>query len=156
MAVVSYGFWKDKLGENPNVIGQTMRIDSYPFVVIGVAPPGFYGDTVGDIQDLWVPVTMQEKLVPGRKWLESYNASWLHLIGRLKPGLSVQQAAANVNLVKQQLVKGPLRAKLNKDDLENLKQAKIQVSPGGGGFSELRGDFQQPLILLMVNCCAWC
>ncbi|HEY2499307.1 MAG TPA: ABC transporter permease [Candidatus Angelobacter sp.] len=150
VAVLSYSFWKSKLGETPNIVGQTLRIDNYPFVVIGVAPPGFYGDTVGDMQDLWVPVTMQEKLVPGRKFLESYNASWLHLIGRLKPGVSVQQAAANVNLVKQQLVNGPLSGKLTKDDLESLKNAKVEVSTGGGGFSDLRGDFQRPLILLML------
>ena len=55
-----------------------------------------------------------------------------------------------MNLVVQQLVNGPLKAKLNKDDLENLLQAKIQVFAGGGGFSDLRGDFQQPLLLLMV------
>jgi predicted permease len=150
VAVVSYGFWKNKLGENPNIVGQTLRINNYPFTVIGVAPPGFYGDTVGDAQDLWVPVTMQEQLINGRKWLEDYNASWLHVIARLKPGVSVEKAAANMNLVVQQLVKGPLKAKLSKDDLDNLKAAKVRVSAGGGGFSDLRGDFQQPLLLLMV------
>jgi predicted permease len=150
VAVVSYGFWKNKLGENPSVVGQTLRINNYPFIVIGVAPPGFYGDTVGDAQDLWVPMTMQEQVVSGRKWLEDYNASWLHVIARLKPGVTVENAAANLNLLLQQLVNGPLKAKLSKDDLDNLKAAKVPVSAGGGGFSDLRGDFQQPLLLLMV------
>ncbi|MGC2745531.1 MAG: ABC transporter permease [Candidatus Angelobacter sp.] len=148
--VVSYGFWKNKLGENSNVVGQTLRINNYPFTVIGIAPPGFYGDTVGDAQDFWAPVTMQEQLVPGRKWLQDYNASWLHVIARLKPGVTVEKAAANVNLVFQQLVSGPLKAKLSKDDLDNLKAEKVPVSAGGGGFSDLRGDLQQPLLLLMV------
>lgn len=148
--VVSYGFWKNKLGENPNTVGQTLRINNYPFTVIGVAPPGFYGDTVGDAQDFWAPVTMQEQLINGRKWMEDYNASWLHLIARLKPGVTVEKAAANVNLVVQQLVNGPLKAKLSKDDLDNLKASKVPVCAGGGGFSDLRGDFQQPLLLLMV------
>jgi predicted permease len=150
VAVVSYGFWKNKLGENPSVVGQTLRINNYPFTVIGVAPPGFYGDTVGDAQDLWVPMTMQEQVISGRKWLEDYNASWLHLIARVKPGVTVDNAAANLNLLLQQLVNGPLKAKLSKDDLDNLKAAKVPVSAGGGGFSDLRGDFQQPLLLLMV------
>ncbi len=118
--------------------------------MIGVAPPGFYGDTVGDAQDFWVPVTMQEQVISGRKWLEDYNSSWLHVIARLKPGVTVEKAAANVNLVVQQLVSGPLKAKLSKDDLDNLKADKVPVSAGGGGFSDLRGDFQQPLLLLMV------
>ena len=150
VAVLSYNFWKNKLGENPNVVGQTLRINNYPFTVIGVAPPGFYGDTVGDAQDLWVPVTMQEQVISGRKWLEDYSASWLHVIARRKPGVTVENAAANLNLLLQQLVSGSLRAKLSKDDLDNLKAEKVPVSAGGGGFSDLRGDFQQPLLLLMV------
>ena len=150
VAVVSYGFWKNKLGENPNIVGQTLRINNYPFTLVGVAPPGFYGDTVGDAQDLWVPVTMQEQVISGRKWLEDYNASWLHVIARLKPGVTAENAAANLNLLLQQLVNGPLKAKLSKDDLDNLKAARVPVTAGGGGFSDLRGDFQQPLLLLMV------
>ena len=150
VVVVSYGFWKDKLGENPNSVGQTLRINNYPFTVIGVAAPGFYGDTVGDAQDFWVPITMQEQVITGRKWLENYETSWLHIIARLKPGVSLEKAAANVNLVVQQLVSGPLSAKLSKDDIDNLKQSKVPMSAGGGGFSELRGDFKQPLFLLMI------
>jgi predicted permease len=150
VVVMSYGFWKNKMGGNSNTVGQTVRVNNYPFTVIGVAPPGFYGDTVGDAQDFWLPVTMQEQVITGRKWLDTYNASWLHLIARLKPGVSVEKAAANVNLVVQQLVSGPLKAKLSKDDLGNLKASKVQVSAGGGGFSDLRGDFKQPLLLLMM------
>ncbi len=118
--VVSYGFWRNKLGENPNIVGQTLRINNYPFTVIGVAPPGFYGDTVGDAQDFWAPVTMQEQLISGRKGLENYNSSWLHVIARLKPGVTVEKAAANVNLVVQQLVSGPLKSKVSYDNLDNL------------------------------------
>jgi predicted permease len=150
VTVVSYDFWKNKLGQNPNTIGQTLRINNYPFTVIGVAPPGFYGDTVGDAQDFWMPVTMQEQVITGRKWLDSYNVTWLHVIARLKPGVSVANAAANVNVVVQQLVSGPLKAKLTKDDIDNLKASKVEVSAGGGGFSDLRGDFKQPLLLLMI------
>jgi predicted permease len=148
--VVSYGFWKDKLGQDPTAVGRIVHVGNYPFTIIGVTPPGFYGDTVGDSQDFWVPVTMQEQIVTGRKWLDSYNASWLHLIARLKSGASVEQARANVNVVLQQLLNGPLGSKLNKSDLDNLKQAKIQVTEGGGGFSTLRGDFREPLLLLML------
>ena len=150
VTVVSYDFWKNKLGQNPNTVGQTLRINNYPFTVIGVTPPGFYGDTVGDAQDFWVPVMMQEQIITGRKWLDTYNVTWLHVIARLKPGVSVANAAANVNLVMQQLVSGPLKAKLSKDDIDNLKTSKVEVSAGGGGFSDLRGDFKQPLLLLMI------
>ncbi|HET9282575.1 MAG TPA: ABC transporter permease [Candidatus Angelobacter sp.] len=150
VVVLGYSFWKDKLGSNPNSVGQTLRINNYPFTVIGITPPGFYGDTVGDVQDFWMPVSMQEQIIPGRKWLDNYEASWLHSIARLNPGVSVEQARANVNLVVQQLVDGPLKGKLSKSDLDNLKQAKVPVSAGGGGFSDLRGNFKEPLTLLMM------
>ena len=150
LAVVSYSFWRDKLGQNPAAIGRLIHVNNSPFTIVGVTPPGFFGDTVGDQQDLWVPVTMQEQLITGRQWLDNYEASWLHCIARLKPGVSVEQARANLNVVLQQLVNGPLGAKLNKDDRENLQNAKIQVVAGGGGFSQLRGDFREPLLLLMT------
>ncbi|HKV92139.1 MAG TPA: ABC transporter permease [Candidatus Angelobacter sp.] len=150
VVVLAYDFWKNKLGSNPNSIGQTLRINNYPFTVIGITPPGFYGDTVGDSQDFWMPVSMQEQIITGRKWLDNYNASWLHSIARLNPGVSLEQAAANVNLVAQQLVDGPLKGKLSKDDLDNLKSEKVPVSAGGGGFSDLRGNFKEPLMLLMM------
>jgi predicted permease len=150
VVVLSYGFWKDKLGSDQNSVGRTLRINNFPFTVIGITPPGFYGDTVGDAQGFWIPVTMQEQIIAGRKWLDTYNASWLHSIARLKPGVSVEQAAANVNLVLDQLMSGPLKGKLTKDDIDNLKSAKVQVTAGGGGFSDLRGDFKEPLLLLMM------
>jgi predicted permease len=150
LAVVSYAFWKEHLGQTPDAVGRVIRINDSSFTIIGVTPPGFFGDTVGDQQDLWIPVTMQQQVITGRKWLDSYESSWLHCIARLKPGVSVEQARANLNVLLQQMVQGSLGAKLNKDDRENLKQSKIKVTAGGGGFSQLRGDFEQPLVLLMT------
>ncbi|HWX53822.1 MAG TPA: ABC transporter permease [Verrucomicrobiae bacterium] len=149
VVVLSHTLWKEKFGQDPNVVGRTININKNPFSVIGVAPAGFFGDTVGDTQDLWIPVTMQTQVITGRAWLESFNASWLHCIGRLKPGTGIEQARANLNVLLQQLANGPMGAKLHKDDLENLKKGKIQVSAGGGGFSDLRGSFREPLLLLM-------
>jgi len=149
VAVISYSFWRDQFGQDPSAVGRVIRVNDTPFTIVGVAPPGFFGDTVGDHQDLWAPVTMQEQLITGRKWLEDYEASWLHCIARLKPGVSIEQARANLNVTFQQMVNGPAGAKLSKDDREELQQAKIQVSAGGSGFSQLRGDFQAPLFLLM-------
>jgi predicted permease len=150
VAVVSYRFWKESLGQDMNAVGRAVRINNSPFTIIGVTPPGFFGDTIGDDQALWIPVSMQEQIITGRKWLADYEASWLHIIGRLKPGVTAEQAGANLNLLLQQQLKGELGAKLSKDDVENLKASKISVAAGGAGFSELRGDFRQPLFLLMT------
>src|SRR5947209_809513 len=150
VAVISYGFWKEKFGQESGIVGQTVRLNGYPFTIVGVAPAGFFGDTVGDNQDVWMPITMQQQVMPGREWLDTLNVSWIHCIGRLKPGLSVEQARANVNLLFQQLLNGPIAAKLEPDDVKGLKESRIDVMPGGSGFSVLRGEFYQPLLLLMA------
>ncbi len=150
VAVVGYDFWKQKLGQDRNIIGQTVSLNNYPFSIVGVAPPGFAGDTVGDNQDFWVPMMMQEQLMPGRPLLEALNVSWLHIIARLKPGVTVDQARANVNVVFKQFVSGPESAKLSTDDKEELRRSTVDVVPGGKGFSELRQEFFAGLMLLMT------
>ena len=148
VAVLSYSFWKDKFGGNPEIVGQELSLNEHNYTVIGVAPPGFFGDTVGDAQDIWVPLSMQEQMIPGRAWLDDYSSSWLHLVGRLRAGVSIANARAALNVAFQQLVDGPVGARFNKDDRQEMKKAKIQVTAGGRGLSELRGDFLQPLVLL--------
>jgi predicted permease len=150
VAVISFAFWREKLGQDPNVVGRTIALNGYPFTVIGVAPPGFFGDAVGDPQDFWVPMMMQEQLMPGRPSLENWNRSWLHIIARLKPESSLEQARANVNLVFKQFVAGPLGAALPEDDRNALGGSTVKVEAGGRGFSYLRGEFFAPLLLLMT------
>ncbi|MBZ5493604.1 MAG: ABC transporter permease [Acidobacteriia bacterium] len=149
LAVVSYGFWTEKLGRDPAAIGSTLLLNRYPFTLIGVAQPGFFGDTIGDRQDIWVPVTMQAALLPGRPWLKSYSASFLHIIARLKPGVTMNQAAANMNLIFQQQVAGPLAAKFPGLDRQAITNLHVEVTEGSRGFSLVRGRYKQPLFLLV-------
>jgi predicted permease len=150
VAVVSYEFWIRKLAENPAVIGQTVRLNKYPYVIIGIAAPGFFGDTVGEKQDFWVPVSMQPQMMPGRPWLDDIHASWLRVMARLKPGVGRSQAEANLDVLFQQWLQGPQGRSLDPGDQQGLKQQKISVVPGGGGFSGLRPEFSRPLLLLMA------
>jgi predicted permease len=150
VAVVGYNFWKQKLGQDQRIVGQTVSLNNYPFTIVGVAPPGFFGDTVGDTQDFWVPMIMQEQLMPGRPFLETPNASWLHIIARLKPGAGVTLARANVNVAYQQFLNGPLAASLEAGDKDELRKLSVTVVPGGSGFSYLRSVFFGPLLLLMT------
>jgi predicted permease len=149
VAVVSYEFWTRKLGQDPGIVGRTMRLNDHPYDIVGVAAPGFYGDTVGDKQEFWVPMAMQGQMVPGRPWLEDIHTSWLCSIARLKPGVSVSQAGANMNLIFRQWLNGPQGRALDPGDQKALRDAKVPVVPGGRGFSEVREESFHPLILLM-------
>ena len=151
VAVLSYGFWRRKFALSPSVLGRDIRLNGFPFTIIGVAPEGFDGDVVGEQMALFVPLSMQPEIVRGRHWLQSGNVSWLTLIGRLLPNASPAQAEANLNVVFQQAVKGSYGAALSADDRNAIREnhMKIDVAPGGEGVSDLRRDYKVPLLLLM-------
>lgn len=150
VVVVSYDFWKQKLGQSPTIIGQQVRLNDFPYTVVGVAAPRFFGDTVGYKEDFWVPIAMQSWIDRGRPYLEDIKTSWLRSIARLKPGITAGHAEANVNLVFKQWAKGPQVQGLDPDDLDTLRKAKVPVVPGGRGFSTLRENSFVPLMVLMV------
>ena len=152
VAVMSYRFWTRRFGQDPGVLGKTVRLNGYPFTIIGVAPAGFDGEVVGDVQDFWVPMMMQAQVMKGREWLEQPGASWLQIMARLKPGVSIDQAKANLNLVFDQALKGAYGANLPIDDRKALlkNHREIDVAAGGRGLSVLRAQAEEPLILLMI------
>jgi predicted permease len=149
VVVLGYDYWQRKFALSPSIIGSEIRLNGYPFTVIGVAHAGFQGDVVGEEMALFVPLSMQPEIIRGRHWRNAENTSWLSLIGRLKPGLTAAQAEANLNVVFQQVQKGDYGAALSSDDRKAIRDLRINVAPGGGGISELRGDYRIPLLLLM-------
>jgi predicted permease len=149
VVVLSYDFWKQKLAQRADVIGQTLRINNFPYIVVGIAAPNFFGDTVGEKQDFWVPMAMQSWMQPGRPSLEDIQVSWLRTMGRLKPGITVAQAESNLNLIFQQWLKSPPVLALDPGDQKALAQTKVPVVPGGRGFSGIRQASFVPLMLLM-------
>jgi predicted permease len=150
VTVVSYEFWTRKLAQDPTVVGQTVRLNKYPYTIVGIAPPGFFGDTIGDKQDFWIPLSMQPQMMPGRAWLDDVHASWLRVIARLKPRVSVGQAEANMNVLFRQWLSGPQGRALDPGDQEALSRRKVQVVAGAQGFSSVRGEYFRPLVLLMA------
>jgi predicted permease len=151
LVVLSYGFWQRKFALSPSIVGRDIRLNGFPFTVIGVAPAGFDGDVVGEQMALFVPLSMQPVIVRGRRWLNASKESWLALIGRLMPNTTRAEAEANLNVVFQQAVQGAYGAALSSDDRDMIREThmKIDVSPGGGGVSSLRRDYRVPLLLLM-------
>jgi len=149
VVVLGYGYWQRKFALSPSIIGKDIRLNGFPVTVVGVAPSGFDGDVVGEEMNLYVPLSMQPAIIRGRNWRNKPGTSWLSLIGRLKPGMTVQKAEAEMNVVLQQAVQGAYGATITSDDLKFMRTAKVKVAPGGGGISELRGDYRVPLLLLM-------
>ena len=100
--VISYGLWQRQFGGDRSVVGSTMRFNGLPFTVIGVAPENFSGTIRGFPGDLiWVPAMMYPQVLPpeARDWPESRRALIMSVFGRLKPGVSVQQADAALKTI---------------------------------------------------------
>src|SRR5579884_758860 len=90
-AVLSYDYWQRRFGHAQDILGKTIRVRRAILTVIGVAPPGFFGETVGANPDMWAPVTMSLAVMPGRDYLDplpdpTEKVMWLHVFGRLQPG----------------------------------------------------------------------
>jgi predicted permease len=149
VAVISYSMFQNRFNADASVLGSTIRLNEYPFTVVGVAPPGFHGQVVGDVQEVWIPLMMQPQVMRGRDWLEDPESSWLTVMARLKPGVSVAQAKADVNVVWKQALAGSFGAKLDPDDLRQIQKQSIEVTSGAHGLSVVRGNFAGPLMLLM-------
>ncbi len=103
VAVVSYAWWERRLGGDPAAVGKTITIDQTAYTIIGVAPKEFFGTTVGQAPDIWVPLAMEAQLPPAH-WNGRNNklSQSLYLIARLKNGVSAEQASAAVNLLFKQ------------------------------------------------------
>ncbi len=149
VVVLGYDYWQRRFALSPSIIGSDIRLNGYPFTVIGVAHQGFEGDVVGEQMAVFVPLSMQPEIIRGRHWRNSENVSWLSLIGRLKTGVTAAQAEANLNVVFQQAQKADYGAALSSDDRNAIRDLHINVVPGGGGLSVLRGNYRIPLLLLM-------
>jgi predicted permease len=149
VAVVSYSWWQREFAGDRNVLSHTVKLGDTTFNIIGVAPPGFFGIVVGQAPDLWVPMSMMKAVPP--HW-DGYKDNFYEsnlIFGRLKPGVSSEQAEANVNVLRQQIIRSFPDAKLNDYNLRKLMQAHVTMTPMKTGLSYLRDNFSDPLKILM-------
>ncbi len=159
--VISYGYWERQFARNPAAIGEKLLINGSVFTIIGVTPRGFSGDIVGVAADMWIPITMEAQANPGHDYLKDEHTSWLLLMGRLKPGVSLTRAAAAVDVISPQILTELLKSSESAEGIREILKNKVRVSSGARGFSRLRAQFALPLITLMgivglvlLICCA--
>ncbi len=149
-AVISYGYWKRQFGLDPAIVGKSIVLNGVPFTIIGVTPPDFFGITVGDSQDIWIPVVMQAAVMDGRSLLNDSRSWWLEVMGRRKPGISTQQATTALNVLYQRMARHQAGTQLSAEAERELTHEKIGLVPASKGLSDLRNRFSEPLLMLMV------
>jgi predicted permease len=153
VAVLSYGFWASQLGSNPGIVGQTMVINGKSMAIIGVAPQGFEGTTLGVQPKVFVPISMRREMqfTFGNDF-ENRRAYWIYLFGRLKPGVSMEQAKASINAVYTPIlsqVEAPLQKGMSDSTMKRFKAKLISLEDGRRGQSSLHAQTKTPILLLM-------
>ncbi len=150
VAIVSYSWWERRFGRDPVVVGKTVKLGSAVYTIIGVTPPEFFGTKVGESPDLWIPLSMDKQVSPGWNGLDNRWFQSLYILARLKPGVSREQAQANVNVLARQIWHEYIGPVLTKQQQQDLEHAQIQLTPAARGLSRLRFEFSLPLQILMV------
>jgi predicted permease len=154
VAVISYGFWQERFAGARDVIGRKLRVLRTTYTVLGVTPPQFHGETVGANPEIFVPLSMQSEISPGRDYLSQETnhfskTEWLQVIGRLKPGVSLAQARAAITVEFKQMMQTQA-AGMSVHDKQKFMTQSLAVTAGSRGASTLRGDFGKPLEILMA------
>jgi putative ABC transport system permease protein len=155
VAVLSYSYWRTRLGGAPDVVGQTILVNGHPFTILGVAPDSFVSAIGGYRPALFVPINMVEQVIPWRAPLNdltNHQSVWLTLVARLKPGITREQAEASMNPLWHSLRANELT--LYKSKSEHFRKnfldlTNIKVFDDSKGFSPNRADLQRPLVILM-------
>jgi len=98
VAVISYRMWQTQFGADPAIMDRKIELNGHPYTVVGVAPEGFQGTQTGMRSDLWVPVTMVQQVAEQGDLLHDHHYFWMSAFGRLRPGVTPQQAQEDLTL----------------------------------------------------------
>jgi predicted permease len=156
VAVISYAFWKQRFGLDPSALGRTIQIRSVSFEIVGVSPPEFFGETVGQAPDIWVPITMQDAIYPGRDLLTPSPEGilnqhlWLQVMGRRKSGITNAQANASLNIVFKRLIDSLIGSGLTEEERRHFLDQRLRVQSAARGASTVHEAFGEPLKFLMA------
>jgi len=155
VAVISHRLWQSTYGSDTSVVGSTFIVEGHPFTVIGVAPPGFFGETLkSDPPDIWIPL-QQEPMMNGEgALLHQAIPAWLRMIGRLRPGASTEGMSAHVTAVLRQWMQHEAGYPSNwmPDVIRTLPKQVLNVVPAGAGVAVMKEEYGRSLQILLSVC----
>jgi len=149
-AVVSYSFWQRELGGEASAIGRTLTIDYHPVEVLGVTPADFFGLDVGHSFDVALPICSQPVLGGEDNYLDTKYDWWLTVMGRLKPGWTLEKATAYLGSISPGIFEATLPTGYDAEHIKKYLAFKLAAYPAGSGISSLRESASDPLGLLLA------
>ncbi|HEY1963963.1 MAG TPA: ABC transporter permease [Acidobacteriaceae bacterium] len=154
VAMLSYRAWQQQYAADPKIVGSTMIFDGHAFTIVGITPPGFFGETLrSDPPEVWVPL-QQEPIFRGKNSLLHTFPAWLRVIGRLKPGATPDALPSRLtNLIRVWLVdESGMPAEWMTGIKSGLAKQNIKVVPGGAGVGVMKANYADSLHILLVVC----
>jgi predicted permease len=148
--VLSYQTWQSDFGADPSILGATIYLQSKPVTVVGIAPPGFYGDRIrSDPPAIWIPLALEPVIDGVNANLHVPDSNWLYVIGRIKPGISPQALQAKMSTTLRQWLSTQPSYTQNGGSTIIPKQ-HVVITPGGAGIQNLQQETGKGLYLLMA------
>lgn len=155
VAVMSHQTWQAAYGADPSVVGSTFIVEGHPFTIIGVTPPGFFGETLrSDPPDIWIPVQQEPMIAGDGGLLHQSVGAWLRVIGRLHPGASTAGMAPRLTGILRQWMQHDSGYPANwmPDVIRLLPRQVINVVPAGGGVAVMKEEYGRSLQILLGVC----
>jgi predicted permease len=157
VVVLSEQYWRTRFDGNPNVLNETLIVNGQALTIVGIAPRDFHGSSLGTRPHIYVPLTMRGVLQPGfvranASGFENRRNYFAYLFARLKPGVSIEQAATGINVPYTAIlndVEAPLQQGMSEQTMARFKTKQITLTPGYRGQSSLHDEASTPLMLLM-------
>jgi predicted permease len=151
VVVLSYNYWTSRFGADVSALNQTMIVNGFPLTIVGVARKGFMGERLGNLPDIYVPISMKKALTPDWDAFQDRKNYWVTLFGRVKPAVTLAQADAAINVTyRGQLEKDiQLLSHPSQNLLQRFRAKKIILRPGQYGRGGLRDERRQPLLMLL-------
>ena len=153
VTVLSYDYWRTRFALSPSILNETVIVNGQAMTVVGVAPRGFNGTTLGFVPDLYVPITMRAQMSPGFNGFENRRSYWAYVFGRLKPGVSIEQAATAINGPYRAIlndVEAPLQKGMSNETMARFRAKQITTEAGHRGQSSMDNEARTPLLILLA------
>jgi predicted permease len=152
VAVLSYGFWKNNLGGDSSIVNKTMVINGQRMTVVGVAPEGFEGTTLGSRPYVFVPISMRG-VMNGFSQFDNRRTYWIYVFARLKDGVTIDQAKTAINAVYKPILLNtevPLQTGMSEQTMNRFKQKEVKLEDGRRGQSSVHREASRPIMILFA------
>jgi predicted permease len=151
VAVMSFHTWEGKYGSDPSVVGATYDVNSHPFTIAGIAPPGFFGAKLADsdMPDFWLPLTTEPLIAGATSRLKNPRLAWVDLIGRVHPGTNPKTLEAQLQVELHQWLSSHID-EMTSQEKPLLEKQTLHLAPGGAGVSLMRENYKDSLWLLLM------